>query len=107
MHFMKHGGRGIVSYVHLYWGRIWMFLGLVNGGLGLQLANSKQKFVIAYAVVGAVFWGAYIVIKALFTLRKKKTLGMASDASKMHSPQRAGNHSPQDNDDVHMATYGK
>lgn len=81
-----------------------MFLGLVNGGLGLQLSNSKMKFVIAYAVVSAVFWGAYIIIKGFFTLRKTK-MAKASGAGKM-SPQRSG-YMEQDIDEVPMTTYGK
>lgn len=101
MHFMKHGARGIVSYVHLYWGRIWMFLGLVNGGLGLELASSKQKFVIAYAVVSVVFWGMYIGIKGFFTMRKKK---MTNAAGGKLSPRGAG-YMEQDNDEVPMTRY--
>lgn len=81
-----------------------MFLGLVNGGLGLQLANSKMKFVIAYAVVSVVFWGAYIIIKGFFTLRKKK-MAKASGAGKM-SPQRTS-YLERDNDEMPMTTYGK
>lgn len=94
MHFVKNGGRGFVSYIHLYWGRIWMFLGLVNGGLGLQLANSKQKFVVAYAVVSAIFWCIYIGVKGFTTMRKNK-MGRGLP------PQLAG----RDNDEVPMARY--
>lgn len=101
MHYVKHGGRGIVSYIHLYWGRIWMFLGLINGGLGLELASSKQKFIIAYAVVSVIFWGMYIGIKGLMTLRKKK---MEKATGGKLSPQRAG-YLEQDNDEVPMTSY--
>lgn len=78
-----------------------MFLGLVNGGLGLELANSKQKFVIAYAVVSVIFWGMYIGIKGFMTVRKKK---MAKATGGKLSPQRTG-YLEHDHDEVPMNRY--
>lgn len=78
-----------------------MFLGLVNGGLGLELANSKQKFIIAYAVISVIFWGMYIGIKGLMTLRKKKATPVAGVKN---SPGRGG-YMEQDNDEVPMTRY--
>ena len=57
-------GRGLVSYVHIWWGRILMVLGVVNGGLGLQLAQESNGPVIAYAVIAAVVFVVYAGFKA-------------------------------------------
>ncbi|KAI1180637.1 iron reductase domain protein [Nemania sp. FL0916] len=59
-YFMKHQKRGLVSYGHIWYGRILMVLGIVNGGLGLQLASASHSLVIAYSVVAAVVFAAYI-----------------------------------------------
>lgn len=59
LHYVKHQKRGLVSYGHIWYGRILIILGIVNGGLGLQLAGGRSSLVIAYAVVAAVLFTAY------------------------------------------------
>jgi len=43
-HFMfkKHGRRMVWSYGHIWLGRIIITLGIINGGLGLQLAKRTR-----------------------------------------------------------------
>ncbi|KAI1133174.1 iron reductase domain protein [Nemania abortiva] len=60
LHYIKHQSRGLVSHGHIWYGRILMVLGIVNGGLGFQLAGANQTLVIAYSVVAAVIFAAYI-----------------------------------------------
>ncbi|KAK3382893.1 hypothetical protein B0T24DRAFT_645424 [Lasiosphaeria ovina] len=64
--------RGIISYAHIWWGRALMVLGIVNGGLGLQLSNERNSLIIAYSVVAGVIFLAYFVVKGWSTLRKRK-----------------------------------
>jgi len=54
--FKKHHRRQIWSYGHLWVGRIFITLGIINGGLGLKLANNTRSGEIAYGVVAAIFW---------------------------------------------------
>ncbi len=68
LHYLEHQSRGVVSYIHIWWGRSLMVLGVVNGGLGLQLAAAGNNFVIAYSVVAGVIFLLYVGIKALKTL---------------------------------------
>lgn len=75
MHYRKHQQRGIVSHVHVWYGRSLMILGVINGGLGLQLAGADNSFVIAYSVIAAVMFVAYAAAKALGTMRKRKAAG--------------------------------
>jgi hypothetical protein len=49
-----------VSYAHIGIGRIAIILGIVNGGLGLQLAGAQGSSVIAYAVVAAIMVLLYL-----------------------------------------------
>jgi hypothetical protein len=58
--FKKYGRRTTVSYAHIGIGRIAIILGIVNGGLGLQLAGAQGSSVIAYAVVAAIMVLLYL-----------------------------------------------
>ncbi|KAI0969952.1 hypothetical protein F4678DRAFT_437091 [Xylaria arbuscula] len=60
LYYVKHQKRGLVSHGHIWYGRILLVLGIVNGGLGLQLASARQSLVIAYSVVAAVIFAVYI-----------------------------------------------
>lgn len=59
-YYTKHQGRGLISHVHIWYGRILMVLGVINGGLGLRLAGTATRYVIAYSVVAAVIFLAYV-----------------------------------------------
>jgi hypothetical protein len=58
--FKKHGRRTTVSYAHIGIGRIAIILGMINGGLGLQLAGTQGSHVVAYAVVAAIMGLLYL-----------------------------------------------
>jgi len=51
-----------------------MVLGIINGGLGLQLAAEVRSLVIAYSVIAAVIFVAYIA-SAVFGETKRKRAG--------------------------------
>lgn len=63
-HYVKTQARGIISYVHIWMGRVLMVLGVLNGGFGLQLASESQGYIIAYAVVSVVVFLTYFGFKA-------------------------------------------
>ena len=52
--------------VHIWHGRILIILGIVNGGLGLQLADNTTSGEIAYGVVAGVIFVVYIVVLGLW-----------------------------------------
>lgn len=58
--FKKYQHRTLWSYVHIGIGRIAILLGMVNGGLGLQLAGSRGSSVIAYGVIAGIVGLTYI-----------------------------------------------
>ncbi|PHH60314.1 hypothetical protein CDD82_2315 [Ophiocordyceps australis] len=60
LYFLKHQRRGLISHAHIWYGRALMLLGIVNGGLGVQLAGNSRGFLIAYCVVAAVFGALYL-----------------------------------------------
>jgi len=54
-----------------------MALGVINGGLGIKLAGSGLGFKIAYSVVAAVMFVAYIASIALGMVRKRERVSSA------------------------------
>jgi hypothetical protein len=92
MHYMKHQRRGPVSYAHIAFGRSLMLLGVINGGLGLQLAGAGMKLVTAYAVVSAIMGVAYAGIKGITSFRKRKAAAVGGKGIKI--PGSSGSKEP-------------
>lgn len=59
--FLRTGQRSAVSHTHIWIGRVAIVLGMINGGLGLQLGGVETRYVIAYSVVAGVVGLAYLV----------------------------------------------
>ncbi|KAJ4394336.1 hypothetical protein N0V93_003553 [Gnomoniopsis smithogilvyi] len=100
-HFMKTGGRGIVSYVHLWWGRILLVLGTINGGLGFQLTHTSHGWITAYSIIAVVFYLFYAVVKVFTAMRHQRRSG---NMGKMMSP-RTGYSVERADDEVPMNSY--
>lgn len=58
--FVRHQKRTPVSHGHLWYGRALMIIGIINGGIGLQLAEASTGLIVAYAVVGVVVFLSYV-----------------------------------------------
>lgn len=75
--FKKHARRTVWSYAHLWLGRVAITLGIVNGGLGLQLSQKTRIFapsqgaIVGYAVVAGVMWVLYVA-SAIWGERKRR-----------------------------------
>ncbi|EFY94379.1 eukaryotic cytochrome b561 domain protein [Metarhizium robertsii] len=71
--FMKTQRKGIWTRIHVYYGRVLLILGIINGGLGLQLASDSPAYSrageIAYSVVAGVAGLMLLAIMA-FTFRQ-------------------------------------
>lgn len=104
--FKRYNKRTIWSYGHIWFGRIAIILGIVNGGLGLGLAKRtgfmapSEGAVIGYSVVAGFFGLAYI-LAAIFGERKRtrsRTVsaraevprkGSGTDSDRERSPRSA------------------
>ncbi|KAF9636786.1 putative integral membrane protein [Lasiodiplodia theobromae] len=72
--FKKYGHRTFYSYTHIWMGRCLITLGIINGGLGLMLANGPRDWTIAYGVVAGIVWLVYISCAILGEARRKKAM---------------------------------
>ncbi|KAG6002000.1 hypothetical protein E4U21_003584 [Claviceps maximensis] len=63
--YTAHQSNSLVHHVHVWYGRSLMLLGVINGGLGLQLAHEKARaWPIVYSAVAAVLALAYVAALA-------------------------------------------
>ena len=67
--YQKTHGRTAVSHVHIWYGRIIMILAIINGGLGLQLANNSRNGKIIYGSLAGVMACLYVA----FVLSRRKS----------------------------------
>lgn len=77
--FKKYSRRVFWSYAHIWIGRFVITLGIINGGLGLQLAQKinfnppKQSYIIAYAVVAGAMWLLYVASAIFGEVKRRKS----------------------------------
>lgn len=69
----RAGRRSFVAYIHRWFGRFMVILGIINGGLGFMLAGIGTPgcplgAVIAYSVIAGVFISVYLVIVVFRTV---------------------------------------
>jgi hypothetical protein len=77
--FKRTFTRSVSSWIHLTTGRVVILVGLINGGLGLQLAGHSAGAYIAHGVVAGVIALMYIVAIVVGE-RKKSRTRKSSDA---------------------------
>lgn len=79
--FKKYNSRTLWSYVHIWLGRAAITLGIINGGLGLQLADSMNRSskggIIAYAVIAALVWLVWVAAMVIGERRRKRAAANA------------------------------
>lgn len=71
-YFKKYSRRTFWSYGHLWLGRIIITLGIINGGLGLNLADNTTSGKIAYAVVAAIMFAAFVAASVYGEIKRAR-----------------------------------
>ncbi|KUJ19843.1 CBD9-like protein [Mollisia scopiformis] len=69
--YKREGRPNAATYPHIFWGRAVITLGIINGGLGLQLSGNTVKGEIAYGVVAAVMWLLWMIVIVLAFIRSR------------------------------------
>jgi hypothetical protein len=65
------GGPNALTYPHVWWGRALVTLGIVNGGLGLQLSGREAPIEIAYGTVAGIIWAVWMGLAVLTWMRSR------------------------------------
>lgn len=96
--FKKHSRRVVWSYGHIWLGRFIITLGIINGGLGLNLAKTTRRFapsqgaVIAYGVIGGFMWLIYMISAVYGEVKRKGNSAKGDIAPPPGSKERRGHH---------------
>ncbi|KAE8330928.1 hypothetical protein BDV39DRAFT_212380 [Aspergillus sergii] len=77
-YFHKTGKKSVFAYLHRWFGRSIIVLGIVNGGLGFHLARNVTSTapvgaIIAYSVVAGIIGLVYAIVVIVLPLRKQRT----------------------------------
>lgn len=57
--FKKRQHSNAFGIAHRWLGRVFLVLGVINGGLGFQLSDNTNKGLVAYSVLGAFFFSLW------------------------------------------------
>lgn len=69
--FKRKGGPNALTYPHIWWGRILITLGIINGYLGLRLTGNTMSIYVAYAVIAGIIWAVWMGLALLTYLRSR------------------------------------
>lgn len=69
--FKSRGRSNAATFLHVWWGRAIVTLGIINGGLGLQLAGNTRNGEIVYGVVAGFMWVLWMGIVLLAFVRRR------------------------------------
>lgn len=75
--FKKIQRRQIWSYLHIFNGRIFITLGIANGGLGLWMAGASDRLKTAYIAVAVVMWALWMLSAIWAEWRRWRNARMA------------------------------
>jgi hypothetical protein len=76
-------------------GRILITLGIINGGLGLRLAdNATRGECIAYGVIAGIIWLLWVVLAVFGERRRARNTGPTPVAASKPSNGAANGHDP-------------
>lgn len=70
--FVKTQKQGVWTLAHMWYGRVLILLGIINGGLGLRLANNSRTGEIAYGVLGGLVGLVILLWAAFFEAQKRR-----------------------------------
>lgn len=78
--YVAYAKRTAASYLHIWYGRALLVLGIVNGGIGLQLTRAETAYTVGYilvCVVATTGYAASMFWKASKSTRREKGFGLS------------------------------
>jgi uncharacterized membrane protein (DUF485 family) len=111
-HFQKTGGKSIFAYVHRWIGRGAIALGMINNGLGFQLASSNviiptKSYIRNYVILGCLvsIWFGLVVYDEVRAHRQKATTNRAEKGA-LDEMELASNRAANSGDPEVLASSG-
>lgn len=101
--YKARGTSNVFTQPHIWWGRIFVTLGIINGGLGLQLTGGSMAVELAYTAISAIIWVVWMA--SAFIAWKTKRVTMR-DGSVTGRADRLGK-GRDGSDSEEMVNFGK
>jgi hypothetical protein len=89
-----------LTHMHVWWGRILIMLGIINGGLGLQLSRQLHAIdtpieaEVGYGVGAGVFWVVWMGVSVVGYLRNKHKNETGKGEKVLGMQTRSGEETP-------------
>ena len=80
--FVREHRRSIWSTLHVWWGRLFLTLAIIQGGLGLRFAHNTHGGKIAYGIVAGVVWVSWFGMAVWHDLKTKRKHSVTGDVRK-------------------------
>lgn len=92
--------RTLWSYAHIFIGRTGILIGMINGGLGLQLAGAPRSSTVAYGVIAGVM-GLIYIVAVVFGEMKRSRRSSQTATTNVDVQQRERKGSDRDTSEEH------
>ncbi|KAJ4146821.1 hypothetical protein LMH87_001380 [Akanthomyces muscarius] len=79
--YVKYQRRSWVSYCHIWYGRVLIIVGIVNGGIGLKVSRAPITQIIAYSVIAAIVFAVYGAVTAYRLVKPRGNKMVLSSSS--------------------------
>lgn len=83
--YKKYHQRTKWAITHVWSGRAFLTLGMINGGLGLMMSKNSVKGEIAYGVIAGTMWLIWMAVAVWGHLKSKGTSGETGEKAMGHS----------------------
>ncbi|KAF5575514.1 uncharacterized protein FSUBG_13904 [Fusarium subglutinans] len=72
--YVKYQRRTTISYGHIWYGRGIMVVGIINGGIGLQLSSASTGLIVGYSIVGILVSAIYAAgaVRKMVQMKRKE-----------------------------------
>jgi hypothetical protein len=101
--YKKTGRRTFWAPLHVWWGRIVITVGIINGGLGTQLSDNTVKGEIAYGVIAGVIWLTWVGVVAWASIKDGKD--KSETGEKVHGYRTNSKYSDSSPESKEVATH--
>ncbi|MCJ1463566.1 hypothetical protein MMC07_002174 [Pseudocyphellaria aurata] len=86
--FKRTNQRSFWSTAHVWYGRVLITIGIINGGLGLELSDNTTKGEIGYGVVAGIMWVTWMAVAVRNDLKSGSRRG--GDSGEMALESKGG-----------------
>lgn len=82
LQYKRHQARNLYTHAHIWYGRVLVSAGLINGLLGCLLAGKGAGVIAAYCIIAGLIWALWIAVM-VFAAKKQKRSSKSNNDIRM------------------------